>query len=89
MEDKLVINLANGTQLVAEFFDYDGRHPELFICLKKDGIYMQDICLARPRLDANYDVDANSDDIECLVWSDENDEDYTHKFIIAQYKENE
>ena len=81
MENKLVIKLLNGKEIVAELYNYDGNHPEIVICIQENGIAMQDICLVRPS--------ENTEDIECLVWSDEYDEDYSHKFIISQYEEEE
>lgn len=74
------IVLPNGAEIVAQRYDYDGEHPEIAICLWKDGVVIQDLCLIRPNED-------NKNDIECLIWGDEYMEDYTHKFIISQYKE--
>ena len=74
------ILLPNGAEIVAQYYDYDGEHPEIAICLWKDGVVIQDLCLIRPNED-------NRNDIECLVWGDEHMEDYTHKFIISQYEE--
>ena len=76
------ITLPNGAEIVAQRYDYDGSHPEIAVCLWKDGVVIQDLCLIRPNED-------NKNDIECLVWGDEYMEDYTHKFIIEQYREEE
>lgn len=89
MENRVVIKLSNGKEIVAELYNYDGNHPEIVVFIDENGLVMQDICTVRPRLDYNYDVDPTSSDVECLVWGDENDEDYTHKFVIAQHESNE
>lgn len=78
MENNITIKLANNREIVAELYDYDGNHPEIAICIQDNGVATQDICMVRPL----------ENDVECLVWSDEYDEDYSHKFIISQYEEN-
>lgn len=83
MENKIVLQLNNGTELVAELYNYDGNHPEIAIFIQEGGIAAQDICLVRPSEDASK----SSGTVECLVWSDECSEDYTDKFVIAQYME--
>lgn len=85
MENKIIIKLDNGKEIVAELCDYDGNHPEIVVCLQENGIATQDICIVRP----HEEDDERNGDIDCLVWSDEYDEDYTHKFIIPQYEEEE
>ena len=85
MENKLFIELPNGKQLVAEYLNFDGKHPEISICIEENGTPTQDICLVRPHF--NEDIEIEGDDIDCIVWSDEYDEDYTHKFVIKQYEE--
>lgn len=89
MENRLIIKLNNGKELVAELCNYDGSHPEIAICIQENGIATQDICLVRPCLNEDYDVDIENNDVECLVWEDEYDEDYTHKFVIKQFEEEE
>lgn len=85
MENRLFIQLPNGKELVAEYCNFDGEHPEIAICIQENGIATQDICLVRPHF--NKDLEIEGDDIDCIVWSDEYDEDYTHKFVIKQYEE--
>lgn len=76
------IQLSNSAEIVAQRYDYDGNHPEIAICLWKDGVAIQDLCMIRPYED-------NKEDVEILVWADECDEDYTHRFVIKQYEEEE
>lgn len=81
MNNDIIIKLNDGKEIVAQLWNYDGEHPEIVICIQDNGVAVQDICLVRP-----YE---NMIDIDCLVWSDEYAEDYTHRFIIPQYKEGE
>ena len=81
MENKTSIKLADGKEIVVELYNYDGDHPEIVVFIEENGAVVQDICMVRPREDTM--------DVECIVWSNEYSEDYTHKFIIHQYKEEE
>lgn len=73
--------------IVAELCDseHDNRPPELFVFLesKKTGNW-QDVCAVRPEpIPTDEKVHpASPKRVECLVWSDENDESYTHRFAI-------
>ena len=84
MENKIVLRLNNGTELIAELYNYDGNHPEISIFIQREnGIISQDICLVRPSEDTSKALGT----VECIVWGDEHSEDYTDKFIISQYEE--
>ena len=85
MKNRIVIKLDNGKEIVAELCDYDGKHPEIVVCIQENGMAVQDICLVRP----HEEDDVRNGDIDCLVWGDEYLEDYTNKFIISQYIEEE
>lgn len=85
MENKIVLKLNNGVELVAVLDNYDGNHPEIEIFIQEDGIVTQDICCVRP----SEDVSKSSGTVECLVWGDECSEDYTDKFIIEKYSTEE
>ena len=74
------IKLSNGAEIVSQRYDYDGNHPEIAVCLWKDGIVWQDLCMIRP-----YEDD--EENVEILIWGDEYQEDYSHRFIIKQYEE--
>ena len=93
-ENKFVIPFGN-YKIVAEI---DDRHqseipPEMIISIyDKDDRIVQDVCLVRP----HYEFDrktmewkTDNDFVDCLVWSDSDDEDYTHKHVIGVYKEAE
>lgn len=85
MENKITIKLNNGKEIVAELCNYDGNHPEIIVCVHENGIAVQDLCIIRPHEDEQ--CNHVGDDIDCLVWADETYEDYTHKFVISHYEE--
>lgn len=70
------------TNLVVEKYEAD----ELIIFLqdKNDHCITQDIAAIRQ---AKSNDEPLPRTIECLVWADENTEDYTNSFLIKQYKE--
>ena len=89
-------------QLVIPFGEYkivveiDDRHqpeipPEMIISIHdKDDKIVQDVCLVRPHYEFNRktkEFEVDNDFVDCLVWSDSDDEDYTHKHVIGVYKE--
>lgn len=84
MENKIRINLDNNLELVAELYNYDGDHPEIIVYIEKDGIIHQDVCLVRQNENVTDEVWT-----ECIVWTDPYEEDYTHKFQIGIYEEEE
>jgi len=94
MENKLIIPFGS-YQIVAEIDDRNQPEipPEMIICIRdKDGRIIQDVCLVRPHYEVKHGTMefATYDDVlDCLVWADSDDEDYTHKHIIGVYKEEE
>ena len=94
MEKTLVIQLGN-YKIVAEIDDANTPEipPELCVYLEdNNGCVMQDICLVRPHYEYNhnkFEVETNDDVIDCLVWGEAGDEDYTNKYMIDVYKEEE
>ena len=79
MENKLKIKLSDGRELIAEVNNYDGENIELCVYVEAENS-MQDICLIREGVKR---------DVECLVWSDPNNEDYTDFFNIGKYESEE
>jgi hypothetical protein len=79
--DILTIDL-DWTNLVVE--KYDGVEFVVFLQDKKDRCITQDIAIVRQ---ATEDEKPIPGVIECLVWANENTEDYTDKFFINQYRE--
>lgn len=88
MENKLVINFGE-YKIVAEVYDKNGPEipPELVVYLcDKDNAVMQDICLVRPHY--NYkpsigEFEINNNFVDCIVWGESGNEDYTDKHVIA------
>lgn len=94
MENKLVIPFGE-YKIVAEIDDANLPEipPEMIICIydKNDRI-VQDICLVRPHYDVKHktmEFVTYDDCVDCLVWADSDDEDYTHKHVIGIYEEEE
>lgn len=83
--NNLTIKLSNGKEIVAQLCNYDDNHSEIAICIQENGIAVQDLCIIRPHEDEQCNPVGN--DIDCLVWSDETLEYYTHKFVISHYEE--
>ena len=72
---KIEIDVGFG-KLVAERYEGDGVTPELCVyLLTEDDI--QDIVLVRSVV--------GKEAVECLVWADCDNEDYTKKYLIEKY----
>ena len=88
--DKIRVDLGFAT-LVAERGG-DKNYNEIFVWLEnKDGICLQDLAIIGQKYHYNDALNVVQDEgINVMVYADENDEDYTHKFDIGIYKpENE
>lgn len=94
MEKKLDI-IFGDYKIVAEIYDGGTPEipPEMVVCIcDNNNTIVQDVCLVRPHYEINrktMEFETNNDYVDCLVWADSNDEDYTHKHIIAIHKEEE
>ena len=92
MKNKLVIPFGN-YKIVAEIDDQNGPEipPEMIVCIcDKNNVIIQDVCLVRPHYEINrktMEFEVNNDFVDCLVWADSDDEDYTDKHVIAVYEE--
>jgi hypothetical protein len=90
VKNELVIKLGD-YKIVANIYDMDCPEfpPEITIQLVDNiGIVLQDICLVRPHYTINEaGVTQISDkSVDCIVWADHENEDYTHKHIIEVHK---
>ena len=94
MEKKLEIPFGN-YKIVAQIFDMN--EPEIppefavFLCDKEDYV-IQDICLVRQHYEINrstMEFERWNDLIDCLVWGESGNEDYTDKHVIGIYEEDE
>lgn len=94
MEKKLIIQLGN-KKIVAEIYNNHGPEipPELCVYLEdEDGAIIQDICLVRPHCEYNKQsgyFETDNEFVDCLVWGDSDDEDYTNNFVIGIHEEEE
>lgn len=76
-------------KIVTEVYDYDGKHPEISVYITDDSdMILQDICLVRHHV---VDIDQHTTDkaVDCIVWADVGIEDYTNKYVIEVYKNDE
>ena len=87
MENKISIKLNNVREIVAELYDYDGEHPEITVYIRENGLIYQDICLVRPHEGNN--MVQERDAVDCLVWGNPNNEDFTDEYFIPVYEEEE
>ena len=88
MSNSIAIQLSDGSEIVVEKYKAGEDFPEEFVIYLKDedGIITQDICLIRSHYEYKDNKSCiNESLIDCLIWSDEYNEDYTHKFIIPKY----
>lgn len=84
MENVLRIPLGNGKDIVAAI-GFDPAFPEIYVSVYDGDDWLQDICLVRP----HEKNEVQNGDVDCLVWGETYNEDYTDKFVIAQYIEEE
>lgn len=92
MEKRLEIPFGN-YKIVAEINDMNEPEipPELCVYIRdKDNCVVQDICLVRPHYEINrqsMEFERWDDFIDCLVWGESGNEDYTYKHVIGVYEE--
>ena len=90
MAQKIVIDLHNGTKLVAEE-GCDSAYPnEIYIgIMSDDDVFWQDLAVVRVKYAiSNGEPEYIEDKFEVLVYADEKNEDYTKKFEIKRYPSN-
>ena len=94
MEKKLTIKLGEN-KIVAEVYPAgltdagnDIYEMCVYLCDREDRIF-QDICVVRP----HYHYDSNKGEfvtdnslVDCLVWGESGNEDYTNKHVIGVYE---
>lgn len=93
MENQIEVKIGN-KKLVAYINDWEDELPkEIFISiLDEQNRCSQDICMVREHYHYDRDtfdciIDPNL--IDCRVWADSGNEDYTHEFTIGIYKDEE
>ena len=71
-------------KIVAEINNTNLPYIPLELCVyicDKDNNFVQDICMVKQNNKHNS--------VDCLVWTDSDDENYTHKHTIGVYEEEE
>ena len=91
MEKQIEVQIGN-KKIVAFVNDWqDGMPKEIFISIvDEDGRCVQDICMVREHYHYNKnikDFEIDSSLIDCRVWADSDNEDYTDEFVIGVYEE--
>ncbi len=90
MSQKIVIDLHNGTKLVAEE-GCDSTFPgEICIGIMDESeVFWQDLAVVRGKYAiSNGEPEYIEDKFEVLVYADEKSDDYTKKFEIKRYPSN-
>lgn len=90
MGRKIEIQLGEN-KIIAELYDADCPEfpPEIYVCLRdKSDAIIQDICVVRPHytIGDKYEATIDNNFVQCLVWGDSENEDYTEKHVIGIYK---
>lgn len=86
--NKIVIPLPNGYQLVAERNTDPSYNREIFIGITDgDGVWLQDLAVVRNAYEItdNFETKWKDDEFEVLVYGKEYDEGYTDSFNIGLY----
>ena len=93
MENKIELPIGN-KKLIVFINDWaDGLPKEIFVSLEdSDGRCVQDICMVREHYHYNpkngsFEIDSGL--VDCRVWADSENEDYTNEFCIGVYEEEE
>lgn len=92
MENNRIVIDLGFAKLVAER-GIDNKYNEIYIGIEKDGVWVQDLATVREKYhyedNPNSDIPnvVNEDKFEVLVYADKNNEDYTNKFTVEQYCE--
>ena len=74
--DSIELDLKNGKKLVVDLCNMDRDPPEMFVSIMDTKTkFVQDICMVRP----------NDNKVECFIWTDPDDESWTHNFDIGIY----
>ncbi len=87
MSDRIELPIGNN-KLVAFVNNWqDGLPSEIFVSIyDANGVCTQDICMVREHYHFNpkegrFEIDSNF--VDCKVWSDSDNEDYTHEFTMG------
>lgn len=87
MDNRIVIPLLNGFNLVAEQNIDPNYSREIFVGITdSNGVGWQDLAIVRNAYTCDGDkVKWKEEEFEVLVYSDKENEDFTHDFLIGMY----
>lgn len=88
MKNKFEIPIGD-KKIVMEGYEFDPQYPiecTIYLC-DKNNVIIQDICLVREHYEYDPELKRDSGLVDCLVWTDDQNEDYTHKFVIPVHEE--
>lgn len=88
MSNRITIPLQNGFSLVVEQNSAPDYSREIFIgIMDKNDTWYQDLAIVRNAYiyDNDWNVKWKDGEFEVLVYSDENNEDFTHDFTIGMH----
>lgn len=83
----LSIPIAYGLRIAVSKDNPRDGIEQLFISIEtEEGEWHQDICCVRPHWDVLEDT-INTGLIDCMVYADSDDEDYTNKYVVGIYRD--
>ena len=91
MDNKVVVPFGDKNLIVFINDWKDDMPKEIFISIAdKDDRVIQDVCMVREHYHYNkntesFEIDSNF--MDCKVWADSYNEDYTDEFVIGVYEE--
>lgn len=93
MSNRLEISIGN-KNIVARISEPEIEPDELEVFIEdQNGRYLQTICIVRQnfftRIDDQIECLMDDSNVQCLVWEDGNDEDYTQKLYVNLFDEKE
>lgn len=85
--NRIVIDLPNGFQLVAERNTDPNFKNEIFIGITDgNGVWWQDLAIVRQAYEITQEkTEWKDDEFDILVYSDKDNEDFTHDFTVGLY----
>lgn len=92
MENNRIVIDLGFCKLIAEK-GTDNNYNEIYVGVEKNGVRVQDLAIVREKYhhkdnpNSGIPTVVNEDKFEVLVYADKDNEDYTNKFIIEQYCE--
>lgn len=91
MENQIEVQIGN-KKIVAFVNDWqDGMPKEIYVSLvDSNNVIIQDLCMIREHYHYNknqgeFEIDSGL--IDCKVWANSDNEDYTDEFVIGVYEE--